>query len=114
MANYARNHVCFLFSARVHYLAEVRRRRGRRVYKLRAARVNELIRRRFKMAPLVCKIHHLRNGFVTMDKNLDKTTEDDGLCCFYLHSNQLAADDQPILLLSSDMKVDLGPAAQGL
>jgi hypothetical protein len=57
------------------------------------------------MAPLVCftsKIHHqLKNGFVTMDKNLDETTEDDGLC-FYLHSNQLA--DQPILLFPSGME----------
>ena len=59
------------------------------------------------MAPLVCfgtsKIHHrhqLKNGFVTMDKNLDETTED-GLC-FYLHSNQLA--DQPILLFPSGME----------
>jgi hypothetical protein len=61
------------------------------------------------MAPLVCcKIHHLRNGFVTMNNFLDKTNEDDGLrcSCFYLHSNQLAAaaDDQPILLLSSGME----------
>jgi hypothetical protein len=63
------------------------------------------------MAPLVCfgtsKFHHhhhhqLKNGFVTMDKNLDEPTEYDGLC-FYLHSNQLA-DDQPILLLSSGME----------
>jgi len=58
------------------------------------------------MVPLVCftsKIHHqLKNGFVTMDKNLDETTEDDGIC-FYLHSNQLA-DDQPILLFPSGME----------
>jgi hypothetical protein len=48
------------------------------------------------MAPLVNKIHQLKNGFVQME-NLDETT---GLC-FYLHNNKLA--DKPILLFPGGM-----------
>jgi hypothetical protein len=48
------------------------------------------------MAPLVNKIHQLKNGFVKMEQ-LDETT---GLR-FYLHSNKLA--DKPILLFPGGM-----------
>jgi hypothetical protein len=48
------------------------------------------------MAPLVNKIHQLKNGFVQME-NLDETT---GLR-FYLHNNKLA--DKPILLFPGGM-----------
>ncbi len=48
------------------------------------------------MAPLVNKIHQLKNGFVQME-NLDETTS----LCFYLHNNKLA--DRPILLFPGGM-----------
>ncbi len=47
------------------------------------------------MAPLVIKIHQLKNGFVQME-NLDETT---GLCFFW--HNKLA--DKPILLFPQGM-----------
>ena len=48
------------------------------------------------MAPLVNKIHQLKNGFVKME-NLDETT---GLR-FFLHNNKLV--DKPILLFPQGM-----------